>query len=310
MLKVFFTVDVEVWCDGWYDLDRAFPDAFHRYVYGPTAHGNCALPLTLRILSDHGLSGVFFTEPLFAARFGIVPLQEIVGLIAEAGQEVQMHLHTEWADEARAPLLPGVSEKRQHLRSFSRNEQTELIRIGLDLLRSAGVEGINAFRAGNFGANRDTLCALEDNAISFDSSYNPCVPSTQSMLESQEKLFQPARVNGVIEYPMTVFAIGSGKFRHAQLGACSFREMERLLWQASDAGWRSFVILAHNFELLNKSKTARDDIVVNRFEELCGFLDRNRDVFHTSGFRNLTPDVFDEQPPPLKSALLPAFLRA
>ena len=63
MLKVFFTVDTEIWCGGWDDLDRKFPDAFQRYVYGPTDQGNYALPMTMEILSDHGLKGVFFVEP-------------------------------------------------------------------------------------------------------------------------------------------------------------------------------------------------------------------------------------------------------
>nr|MBA2260361.1 polysaccharide deacetylase [Acidobacteriota bacterium] len=79
MLKVFFTVDTEIWCNGWNDLDRKFPDAFRRYVYGPTRQGNYGLPLQLRMLNDHGLTGVFFIEPLFATRFGDEPLREVVG---------------------------------------------------------------------------------------------------------------------------------------------------------------------------------------------------------------------------------------
>src|SRR5512144_3111402 len=111
MLDVFFTVDVEVWCDGWDDIDRKFPGAFREYVYGPTASGDCGLPLTLRVLGDHGLAGVFFIEPLFASRFGLQPLAEIVGLVRDARQEVQLHLHTEWVDEAREPLLDHVHGK-------------------------------------------------------------------------------------------------------------------------------------------------------------------------------------------------------
>src|SRR5262245_19719989 len=57
MLDVFFTVDVEIWCDGWDDLDRKFPSAYQRYVYGPTRDGDYALPATLKILNDHGLRG-------------------------------------------------------------------------------------------------------------------------------------------------------------------------------------------------------------------------------------------------------------
>lgn len=95
MTQVFFSVDVEVWCGGWGHLDSRFPSAFRQYVYGPTARGDFGLPFQLRLLSDHGLKGVFFVEPLFAGRFGEDPLREIVELIRASGHEVQLHLHTE-----------------------------------------------------------------------------------------------------------------------------------------------------------------------------------------------------------------------
>ena len=44
MLDVLVSVDVEIWCDGWDDLDEKFLDAFRRYVYGQTSHGNFGLP--------------------------------------------------------------------------------------------------------------------------------------------------------------------------------------------------------------------------------------------------------------------------
>src|SRR5262245_56510660 len=170
MLDVFFTVDVEIWCDGWDDLDAKFPAAYRRYIYGPTREGDYALPVTLKILNDHGLTGVFFVEALFATRFGLEPLQELIGLIKAAGHEVQLHLHTEWADESLEPLLRDVSGKRQDLRDFSRAEQVKLIAAGLELLRRAGAGSVNPFRAGNAGRNYDTLFALAENAIGFDRS--------------------------------------------------------------------------------------------------------------------------------------------
>ena len=44
MLDVFFTVDVEVWCDGWDRLDEHFPAALERYIYGRTPTGDYGLP--------------------------------------------------------------------------------------------------------------------------------------------------------------------------------------------------------------------------------------------------------------------------
>lgn len=303
MLDVFFTVDVEVWCDGWHNIDEKFPDAFRKYIYGPTAKGNFGLPYQLNVLTHHGLTGVFFIEPLFSTRFGEQPLVDIVGLVRESNQEVQLHLHTEWVDESRAPLLADSHTKRQHLRYFSRDEQTTLIAVGSRLLKQAGGVNINAFRAGSFGFNRDTLGALAASRIPFDSSYNASLFGLDSGVMPGVAVVEPIECDGVYEYPMTVFSDGTGSLRHTQLTSCSFREMEGLLWQALETGRSSFVILSHSSELLNPAKARADDMVVKRFQKLCSFLDKNRDSFHVRGFQDLAPKLSQQQPAPLASPI-------
>src|SRR5690606_35024787 len=114
-MKVLLSVDVELWCNSWQTLDDDFPTAFDRYTFGRSEHGDYALPKTLELLNRYGLNAVFFVEPLFAARFGVEYLAVMVDLIRGAGQEVQLHLHPEWTDEALKPLLPDIPGKRQHL---------------------------------------------------------------------------------------------------------------------------------------------------------------------------------------------------
>ena len=302
-MKVFFTVDVEVWCENWHSIDSEFPDAFRRFVYGPGASQVSALPFHLKVLNDYGLKGVFFTEAMFALRFGLAPLEEIVGLINDAGQEVQLHLHTEWVDEARDPPIENTDRKRQFMRDFDLDEQAALVKAGIDLLARSGAPGVNAFRAGSFGFNTDTMEALAQNDVLFDSSYNPTLFGRDSGVAAADggDLFQPVLVNDVAEYPMTVYQDRPGHFRHAQLGACSFGELSTMLLQAAESGWDSFVILSHNFETLNPSRTGEDPIVARRFVRLCEFLDKNRDVLTTSGFRGVEPTVVSSQPTALKS---------
>jgi len=308
MLNVFFTVDVEVWCDGWQDIDGKFADSFRRYVYGPTSRGDYGLPYTLKVLNDHGLHGVFFVEPLFAARFGVAPLAEIVGLIRDAKQEVQLHLHTEWVDEARERLLDDDQRKRQYLRQFSLNEQVQLIAAGKRLIEEAGAQ-ITAFRAGGFGFNIDTLRALAANSVAFDSSYNATHFGPDSGVMPGRILSDAVECEGVYEYPMSIFEDGTGSLRHVQLTSCSYGEMEGLLWQALEAGRNSFVVLSHNFELLNPGKTRRDDVVVRRFHKLCAFLDRHRAQFRLAGFSELTPRTAQPEPPLLRASLAAKGLR-
>lgn len=303
-MKLLFTVDVEIWCNGWKDLDRQFPSAFKQYIYGPTSRGNYGLPFQMDLLSEHGVKGVFFVEPLFALRFGQGMLDEIVGLIQERGHEVQLHLHTEWADEAREPFMPGLTSKRQHLRFFTQAEQQLLIAKGLELMQRAGATSINAFRAGSFAFNRDTLLALKALGIPFDSSYNASMFGPDSGVMSGVSMVQPALCDGVYEYPLTVFQDGTRSLRHAQLSACSTAELEGVILQSLAQQRGTFVMLSHGFELMNRGRNGPDPVAVRRLRDLCRFLERHEDSVQVCGFQGLEPQPVNVQPPPLQSPLL------
>ena len=305
MTDVFFTTDVEIWCRGWNNLDREFPRAFRQYIHGTTPRGEFGLPFQLRLLNDPRRRLAFFVEPLFALRFGLQPLTEIVGLIQEAGQEVQLHLHPEWVDEAPEPPLPSVTRKRPYLRDYSLEEQTILIREGKALLERAGAPTPVAFRAGSYGMNSDTLHALRANDILFDSSYNACYQGLDSGVAPGQLLFQPNQQFGVHEYPITVFQDRPDHYRHVQLGACGFRELAGVMTHASRHGWDSVVIVSHSFELLDPNQDVADWIVIRRFRQLCRFLARRRDELPTRHFMELSPTrEHAPQPAPFRGAPL------
>jgi hypothetical protein len=309
MLNVFLTIDVEIWCDGWTDLDRKFPNAFERYVYGRTSAGEFGLRYQADMLQSHGLKGVFFVEPLFSGRFGTEPLAEIVGLVRERGHEIQLHLHTEWLDEWPVPLFRAQRQKRQYVRNFSADEQRVLIAEGMRRLEAAGAERINCFRAGSFGFNAATLDALAASNVPNDASYNATCFGTDSGVAPGLLLNDIHRERGVTEFPMTVYATIGGRLRHVQLSASSWREIEHLLWAALEAGHQAFVILSHNFELLTPSKTRHDPVVDSRFRQLCQFLDRHRDSFTVRGFHVPTCWGISVPKPPLRMPILSTLRR-
>lgn len=272
-MRVLLTFDVEVWCGGWDHLDERFPAAYRRYVYGANERDGFALPMTLKILAEHGLAAVFFVEHLFSARFGADKLKTIVHLIQDAGQEVQLHLHPEWCDEA--DVLPGSrnAPKRPHLWQFSLRDQEALIKIGMEMLRSAGVQEMQAFRAGSFGANLNTLRALSGVGLHIDSSLNATVPESFPDGHAPLDPFVRSAWMGLQSLPIGVFIDGFGRMRHAQVGACSFNELSQAIDACTSHGWREFVLLSHGFELLKNESVERDPVVVRRFRRLCA-LDR------------------------------------
>ena len=287
MMDILLTSDVEIWCNGWENLDATFAQAFNRYIYGRTKHGDYGLEFQTRSLQERDLIGNFFVEPLFSYRFGLEYLTEIVGIIRAQQQNTELHLHTEWVDEITPPLISECNQKRQHLRYFNRSEQTELIAAGKQRLIDAGAEKPCAFRAGSFAFNQDTYLALAANDIFVDSSYNATQFGLSSGVQPHKTMTSAFQEGCISEYPMSIFRDGTGGLRHAQLTACSFREIETILWQALEAGQKSFVFLFHNFELLNPSHTQADWITIKRFEQLLDFLERNKSDFPTRSFRQM-----------------------
>ncbi len=283
-MNVHLTFDIEVWCNGWNSLDREFATCYPRYVYGRSKQGDYALPKTLEILGNHGLKGVFFVEPLFSARFGQEYLERIVRMIVDAGQEVQLHLHPEWTDEIKPPILPEISQKRQHLTYYSLDEQVELIRYSKALLESVLGKPVTAFRAGSYAANTDTFKALARNGISIDSSINGNSSISAPELVQEFGSASPFWAHGVKTYPISVFRDGIGRTRPAQVGACSYQEMRQAITSAQDSGWSDFVIVSHNFEMLKPGSADPDLIVARRFKSLCRLLEQNSTTLPTTGF--------------------------
>lgn len=284
-MRVYLTFDVEVWCNDWARLDERFPSAFERYVFGRSARGEYALPKTLELLDQHGLRGVFFVEPLFSARFGIEHLAVITRLISQAGQDVQLHLHTEWVDELPTPPIADHHHKRQHLSYHTLDEQRTLLDFGAGLLQQAGMDRPTAFRAGSFACNHNTFRALADCGIQVDSSLNACAEVSAPDLREAEVHEQPAWIESIYSVPVAVFEDGLGRLRSAQLNGSSFSELRRSLESAHARGHTDFVIVSHNFEMLKPGTSEPDPIVVRRFESLCRYLSTHREMYDVTSFQ-------------------------
>lgn len=283
-MNVHLTFDVEVWCNDWARLDERFPAAFERYVFGRSAKGEYALPKTLEIMARHGIKGVFFVEPLFAARFGLHHLETIVSLIRDAGQDVQLHLHTEWVDELAKPPIEDHRTKRQHLSHYTADEQRALIRFAADLLQQAGAPRPEAFRAGSFACNRDTFAALRDHGIALDSSLNACYDVSGPDLAGSDVRRKPGWIDGVYSVPVSTYRDGFGRLRSAQVNGSGFAELADAMQSAAEAGSSEFVIVSHNFEMLKPGRSEPDLLVVRRFENLCQHLGRNQASLPTASF--------------------------
>lgn len=301
-VNVLITVDTEIWPEIIAANRRAelasIKGRIDKCIYGLSPKGAYGISYQMDVLDKYGLKAVFFVEALCACAIGIEPLAEIVTKILLRGHEVQLHIHTEWLEWMDKPILDGIAGK--NIKEFSEKEQSQLISRGLQNIKEAGVSSIQAFRAGNYGANFATLSALAKNGIFFDSSYNYCYITDACALNLSEPLLQSRMIDKVCEVPISFFSDYPGHCRHAQLCACSYREMTSTLNHAWLSGWQTFVIVSHSFEFLKRrSKGAKQwqpcMVNIRRFEKLCSFLSKNRDKYQTVGFSQLDPYSISRQ---------------
>src|SRR3954468_22665103 len=89
---VFLTIDTELmWRHHAEGLDRA---AIFDRSLEPAGVG---ISYQLGMLRRHDLKACFFVDPMPALVFGLDPTRRTVEQILDAGQEVQLHLHPNWA---------------------------------------------------------------------------------------------------------------------------------------------------------------------------------------------------------------------
>lgn len=295
MVQVFLTVDSEVWpatpavfATPSAPLDLA--PAVSAYFDGHTRSGDFGVPFQLDLLREHGLRATFFVEPLFSLLAGgRDALTRMVTLIESAGQDVQVHAHTEWLSLVVEPGLPRAGHSV--VRCYPEAEQAAIIKRAAALLREAGAPRLRAFRAGGYGADLATLRALALCGIAMDTSLNVPYLGGPCDIRTEGPALQPFDLGGTLEVPITYFEDWPGHHRPLQLGACSSWEIEAALWGAARADWRTAVLVFHSVELLKRvpdmaltGVTRPERVVVRRFERLCRFLARHRDTFATATF--------------------------
>jgi hypothetical protein len=267
--RVFITIDTE-YSSGLYTgpgpADRA--ENYARSIACLTPNGPTGITHKLQLLQQFGQKAVFFVDPMPALIWGVAAIEDIIAPIITAGQDVQLHCHTEWLGIAGAanPLPSGRTGK--NIADFPFDEQCQLLDYARATLMAAGAPTPVAFRAGNYGASDDTLRALAAIGMAYDSSHCPALPDGACRISLGPEDREPVLHQGLIEVPVGTIGTMTGGQRHAQITALTLAEMLAAIRHARDGQRESFTLVSHSFELINRRKLAVNRIVRRRFSGL------------------------------------------
>lgn len=302
MTKVYITIDTE-YSSGLVS-DRSATgraDNFARSVACVTPDGPAGFTHKLDMFERHGINAVFFVDPMPALLWGVAAIEDMVGPIIEAGQDVQLHCHTEWLALTGDTNPVTGNRTGQNLYDFSFEDQCAILDYAKETLMAAGAPMPTAFRAGNYGADDNTLRALVEIGIDYDTSHCPALPGVNRITLGPDDR-EPLLHQGLIEVPIGSIGAHGGGQRHAQITALTLAEMQAAIRHARDEGRDSFTLVTHSFELINRRKQAVNRIVRRRFEGLCRELSSMAGI-RTGTYRDDPPRICD---PDRQSAPLPA----
>lgn len=300
--KIFITIDTEMslalYQQGWSAKDNMASS-----IFGVCASGSYGISYQMDQLEKYGLTGVFFVDPLSSLLFGQELLNDIVEPILTRGHEVQLHIHTEWLEFL--PDNPAGNLLGHNIGDFPLDIQIMLLGLAEEKLQAAGAPPSIAFRAGNYGANDDTLRALHRLGIAYDSSFNA------SYLGEECRITLPANTTILTEkLGMKVLPVGAimdtpTTQRHAQVCALSSWEMRDALDHCGTSEQPHFVTVTHSFELLSRDRMRLNAAVQSRFESMCSHIAKHPEL-ESGSFNQLATTA--EEAPTTNAELLPPFL--
>lgn len=271
MLPVLITIDTE-YSSGLFKsgAGRSCDDNFARCVECVTGSGPVGIGYQMDVFERRRLKATFFVDPMPSLVWGTDAIRRVVQPIIDRGFDVQLHLHTEWLDLADGNPLS--SRTGQNIADFPFEDQKRLISFAAETLMAAGAPAPVAFRAGNYGANDDTLRALAELGIGMETSFPPGLDQSACEISLTRDVLAPLAHHGVTEIPIGAIGGKGAARRHAQITAMSLWEMTSAIRHARDENWPALVLVSHSFEMMNRRRGIANRIVKYRFERLCEWL--------------------------------------
>lgn len=287
--KILITVDTEHSIGGAFRNPKLKPVGNEKRIFGKIGNEYYGIPLIMDIADEYGIPITFFVEVLNHHYFGKDESKEVCQYILKRGHDVQLHLHPCYLNFKEA--YPAKLKYSDNMSDYCLSDQVKLIEEGKKLLQEYGINSPVAFRAGNYGADGNTLVALKKNNFLYDSSYNLSYQKYKKITE--EKINDCTNMNGVFEFPITSFIEAlpfTGKrYRPLDLNGVGVNEMITVLNDAKASGIDYVTIILHSFSFIKsmdlqyrKMKIRKN--IIKRFRKLCAFLNENSDRLDTIQF--------------------------
>ena len=230
---------------------------------GKTKDGFFGIDKIMDICDNFEIKVLFFVDFAEAWDYGEDRIKSIVTHIANRGHDIGVHIHPDHM----------ADHKRLFLYEYSKQEQYEIIKKCTNLYQEFLGEKPKAFRAGKYGANRDTLDVFNELGYEFD--FSQFYKQKWCGINPPITLISPVKYKGIIEIPVTVYrSLKIGRYeRFDKLDAVMDKhELKYMIKKYSNQIDDIIgVLFYHSFSML-EWRDAPDNPVANK-KEINKFID-------------------------------------
>ena len=285
--EVCITIDTEFSIGGNFK-NPGLPPIAEPMVLGEVDGKEHGLGFLLDSFSEFRVRATFFVETLQTAYFGHEPMGGIARRIAQAGQDVQLHLHPCWLHYELALEVGGPKgTSNDSCAGRSDAELDHFFRFGLSVFSCWGLPKPVVVRAGNFQVDRNFYRAAARSGIVLSSSIAPPVyrPHDEALVLAGGR----CRIEQVLEFPVFCYSYPFGlnkRLRPLAITACSSAEILSALCQAREHGISPMIILTHPQEYVKRKDSRYATLRCNRVNQtrlktVLQFLRQHEDEFVT-----------------------------
>ena len=220
-------------------------DPVKHLIWGETSDGQQnGIPLIMDLCDEVGAKALFFVDIAEAWHYGEEKIAEVMRYIVSRGHQVGVHIHP---DHMADP-------KRLFLYEYSYNEQYDIIDKCSKFYESVLKQKPEAFRAGKYGANRDTLQILDELNYKADFSefygqkwcgINPPITGNQTVKVTGSLIEVP-----VMSYKSEFYNLIK-RYDKFDINATYTEQKYILNRLLTDDNIDPIVVFAHSFSLLN-----------------------------------------------------------
>lgn len=218
-------------------------DPIRHLVYGETEDGQYGVEYIMDIFDEVHAKVLFFVDFAEAWDYGRDKIERVVRTIVEKGHDVGVHIHPDhMADKQRAFLW-----------QYSREEQYEIIRKCTELYTEIVGRRPLSFRAGKYGANRDTLDILCELGYKYD--FSQYYHQKWCGINPPITVNAPCRYKSIVEIPVTMHkSVHLGKIIREDKVDIEQMTSEELKYAFSQIACQQFynvtTLFLHSFSLL------------------------------------------------------------